>query len=76
MTEFYNITEIRELAEKHERSTKQGSIPNGELQDRLDEIANMVRYEGAFVDGNPDEARRLLIGFGADNFTAWHLGNY
>lgn len=76
MEESYSIKEIRDLIEKHRRSAEQGDIPNRSLQSRLDEIANEIRYEGHYVGGDSDEARKLLSGFGADNFTAWHLGEY
>ena len=75
MTESYSMNEIRELFEKHELFIRHGK-PNRGLQDRLDEMANQIRYEGHYVDGDSDEARKILMGFGADSFTAWHLGEY
>ena len=76
MEEFYSIKKVRELIEEHRRSAKDGNMPSRNLQSRLDEMANEIRYEGHYVDGGSDEARKLLIGFGADSFTAWHLGDY
>lgn len=76
MEESYSVKEIRDLTEKHRRSAEHGNMPNSGLQNRLDEMANEIRYEGHYVDGDFDEARKLLSGFGADSFTAWHLGEY